>query len=98
MIPAYRERMTQIMFETFNVPAMYVAIQAGFSLYTSWRAAGIVRDTRHVVSRDGLCFFGHCVARVLRAALVRGSSFPMSRVSIQFFRWVDTLINFVIPI
>merc|ERR1719233_2574845 len=35
--------MTQIMFETFNMPAMYVAIQAVLSLYASGRTNGIVR-------------------------------------------------------
>lgn len=35
------------MFETFNVPAMYVAIQAVLSLYASGRTTG-EWDTRHL--------------------------------------------------
>ncbi|XP_047490703.1 actin-like [Penaeus chinensis] len=49
---ANREKMAQIMFEAFNVPATYVAIQAVLSLYASGRTTGKVCD-----SGDGVTHF-----------------------------------------
>ncbi|XP_060611901.2 actin-3-like [Anolis sagrei] len=42
-----QEKMTQIMFETFNTPAMYVAIQPVLSLYASSRTTGVVLNIRN---------------------------------------------------
>ncbi|ESQ47272.1 hypothetical protein EUTSA_v10028132mg [Eutrema salsugineum] len=47
---ANREKMTQIMFETFHVPAMYVSMQAVLSLYVSGRTTGTVVDSGDGVS------------------------------------------------
>lgn len=40
-----REKMVEIMFETFNTSATYIAIQAVLSLYASGRTTGIVLDS-----------------------------------------------------
>uniref|UniRef100_A0A1A9X5A3 Actin, cytoplasmic n=1 Tax=Glossina brevipalpis TaxID=37001 RepID=A0A1A9X5A3_9MUSC len=40
-----RERMTQIMFELFNVPAMYVTVQAILSLFSTGNLTGLALDS-----------------------------------------------------
>ena len=47
---ANREKMTKIMFETFNTPAMYVANSSALSLYASGRTTGTVVESGHGVS------------------------------------------------
>lgn len=61
-----REKMTEIMFETFNVPAMYIATQAVLSLYASGRTTGCVIDIGDGVSHVVPIFEGFALTHAIQ--------------------------------
>ncbi|KKN09109.1 hypothetical protein LCGC14_1049910 [marine sediment metagenome] len=61
-----REKMAEIMFETFNVPALYIATQAVLSLYASGRTTGCVIDIGDGVSHIVPIFEGFALSHAIQ--------------------------------
>eukprot|EP01084_Bolivina_argentea_P175441 303821_1 len=53
--------MTQTMFETFNVPGLYIAIGAVLSLYASGKRTGLVLDSGAGVTHTVAIYDGHAI-------------------------------------
>lgn len=56
-----RERMTEIMFEHFRVPAMFVGLQAMMALYAAGRTTGLVLDSGDGVTLTVPIYKGNCL-------------------------------------
>jgi centractin len=67
-----RDIAAQILFETFNVPALFVSIQAILSLYASGRTTGIVMDSGDGVSHAVPVYEGFAVPSSIRRIDVAG--------------------------
>ena len=67
-----RDMAAQIMFETFNVPALYNSIQAVLSLYASGRTTGVVLDAGDGVSHAVPVYEGFAMPSSIRRIDVAG--------------------------
>ena len=63
---ANREKMITLMFDTFNVPAFYVGIQAVLSLYSSGRTTGLVFDAGDGVSHTVPIYEGYSLPHAIQ--------------------------------
>ena len=69
---ANREKMAEIMFETFNVPAIYISMQAVLSLYASGRTTGIVVDSGDGVTHIVPVYEGFSITHAIRRSDIGG--------------------------
>jgi actin len=67
-----REKMVQIMFDTFEVQNTYVAIQAVMSLYAAGRTTGLVVDSGDGVSHTVPVFEGFSVPHAVEKMEIAG--------------------------
>ena len=69
---ANREKMTQLMFDTFNVNGLHVAIQAVLSLYANGRTTGLVCDSGDGVTHTVPVFEGHSIPHAVMKNFIAG--------------------------
>ena len=67
-----RDTAAQILFETFNVPALYTSVQAVLSLYASGKTTGLVLDSGVGVSHAVPVFQGFAIPNSIRRIDVAG--------------------------
>lgn len=69
----HKEEMTRIMFETFNVPAMFIGMQAVMALYTTGRTTGCVVDIGHGVTHVVPVFEGYSLPHAIMRMNIAGN-------------------------
>lgn len=67
-----REKAAQIFFETFNVPALYVSIQAVLALYATGRTTGLVLDSGDGVTHTVPVYQGFSIPTAIQRTDIAG--------------------------
>eukprot|EP01117_Protostelium_nocturnum_P019243 TRINITY_DN8297_c0_g1_i1.p1 TRINITY_DN8297_c0_g1~~TRINITY_DN8297_c0_g1_i1.p1 ORF type:complete len:372 (-),score=97.33 TRINITY_DN8297_c0_g1_i1:103-1218(-) len=60
-----REKMAQIMFETFHTPEIYITIQAVLSLYYAGRTTGIIVDSGFGITHSVPIYVGYAIPHAI---------------------------------
>ena len=79
-----REKMAQIMFETFNVPRLYISIQAVLSLYSAGKNTGLVLDSGDGVTHAVPIFEGYCLPHAILRLDIAGRDLTEYMVNLLY--------------
>uniref|UniRef100_A0A8C8RF07 Uncharacterized protein n=1 Tax=Pelusios castaneus TaxID=367368 RepID=A0A8C8RF07_9SAUR len=67
-----REKITELMFEHFKVPGLYLSVQAPLALYASARTTGMVMESGDGVTHTVPVYEGHCLSHAVSRLDVAG--------------------------
>eukprot|EP00656_Telonema_subtile_P037017 TRINITY_DN410_c0_g1_i5.p1 TRINITY_DN410_c0_g1~~TRINITY_DN410_c0_g1_i5.p1 ORF type:complete len:348 (+),score=67.35 TRINITY_DN410_c0_g1_i5:166-1209(+) len=67
-----REKMTKVMFESFNVPATFIAMQSVLALYASGRTTGVVVDSGDGISHTVPIYEGYAMPHSIKTMQLAG--------------------------
>ncbi|MCL4116108.1 UNVERIFIED_CONTAM: hypothetical protein GTU68_034558 [Idotea baltica] len=67
--------MTEIMFEKFNTPSLYLAIQAVLALYASGRTTGLILDSGAGATHTVPIYEGYALPHAIEKNQFAGNSF-----------------------
>jgi len=71
--PKYnKEKMTQVMFETFNIPAFYIASQPVLALYSSGKTIGLVIDSGDGITTTVPIYEGYALPYSIKSLNIGG--------------------------
>lgn len=79
---ANREKMTQLMFETFQIQGLYVAIQAVLSLYSNGRTTGLVVDSGDGVTHTIPVYWGFSIPHAVKKNFIAGRAITKHMVDL----------------
>ena len=68
-----RERLTQIIFEVFGAPQLYLSMQAVCALYASGRSTGVVLDSGYGVSHTVPIYEGFAIPHAIERMNIGGN-------------------------
>ena len=84
-----KEKMTQIFFESFNVPAFYVAIQAVLSLYSKGDVTGVVFDSGDGVTHIVPVFEGYALSHAIPRINIAGRDITEHLIRLMLSRGIN---------
>ena len=87
-----REKMTQTLFETFDIPSLYVISQAVLALYTSGHTTGTVLDSGDGITHSVPIYEGHVISHAVSPVCLAGRDLTEHLKFILTERgyWLDT--------
>lgn len=77
-----KEKMTQVMFETFNIPAFYIASQPVLSLYSSGKTIGLVIDSGDGITTTVPIYEGYALPYSIKSLPLGGKDMTEYLISL----------------